>query len=354
MEHKYADLATLPYTDPEKEHRVAIVLNGDKKCGYHISLNLYNHGYTVYIGCRNVANYTKAYEQIKLQVNKTNIGTKTKRKNNAKQETAEKKNFGRLEYLPMDMKDLKTVMRAVLRFQKAEERLDLLIDSGGGYIGVAHQTTKDGFDLQLQTNYVSQALCALLLLPQINHAKGKIIFMSSVCHFLQYQTCDAFEKQTYDYSPSFIFSWFRYGLAKTLCIQFLKILAIKNPSITCYSVNPGIVINTNIFSSLTTLPVLGIFFWLFFQMVTLLFGVSEQKGAASVVQLALGGERSLPNTKEHNTKRSVDLVSGKYFNKYGIAINPSPVANNLDNSASTWILTVRLLRDRNIQIPSDL
>ncbi|KAL6944933.1 hypothetical protein ACO0QE_002375 [Hanseniaspora vineae] len=143
MKNKYADLATLPYIDPAKEHKVAIVLNGDKKCGYHISLILYNHGYTVYMGCRNVANYTKAYEQIKLQVNNSNSETKAKRKNNAKQQAAtHKRNFGRLEYLPMDMKDLKTVVRAILRFQKIEERLDLLIDSGGGYIGVAHKQPK--------------------------------------------------------------------------------------------------------------------------------------------------------------------------------------------------------------------
>ncbi|KAL6944934.1 hypothetical protein ACO0QE_002376 [Hanseniaspora vineae] len=89
-------------------------------------------------------------------------------------------------------------------------------------------------------------------------------------------------------------------------------------------------------------------------MVTLVFGVSEQKGAASVLQLALGGANGLATIRHETPQSSVNLVSGKYYNKYGTAINPSPVANNLDNSASTWILTVRLLRDRNIKISSDL
>ena len=138
--------------------------------------------------------------------------------------------------------------------------------------------------------------------------------------------------------PNIIFTWMRYAMAKTALIQFTKMLAIKHPDVLCISVHPGLVMETNLFSYWTRLPIVGIFFWIFFQIVGYFFGVSNEQGSLATLKSAL------------SAKLTLDKDNGKYFTTGGVESKPSYVANNLDNAASSWIWTVHELRDRGFEV----
>lgn len=83
---------------------------------------------------------------------------------------------------------------------------------------------------------------------------------------------------------------------------------------------------------------MGIFFWMLFQIVALLFGVSYEQGSLATLKCILS---------PHLT---TDKDNGKYFITGAVESKPSYVANNLDDAASTWIWTVHALRDRGFEV----
>lgn len=323
------DLNDLPFYNPSQGERIAIITGGHSGIGYYTTLHLYMHGFTVYICGRNSH---KVHKSIKSIIDEATDRT-NKLPNSMRRERLSY--FGSIHYIHLDLTDLKSVERATIKIQRSVTHIDVLINNAG-IMAVPYQLTKDGFETQLQTNYISHFLFTMRLLPLVKKNHGRIISLSSLGHLLEFRYWKL--SKQWNIWPDIVFTWFRYAVSKTSLIQFTKMLSIKNPDVLCVSLHPGLVMNTNLFSYWTRLPLIGIFFWVLFQVIGFFFGVSNEQGAIASLKCALDENLS---TEEDN---------GKYFTTGGAESKSSYIANNLDDAASTWIWTVHQLNDRGYSI----
>lgn len=323
---KPVNVADLPYYDPVVDRKVALVTGGNSGIGYYTVLHLYLHGFKVYLGGRNSHRVNHAIKEIRQEAKV--------RLQKDKDNTLSRK-VGQLEYLHIDLTDLNSVEKACKKLRTQETTLDVLINNAG-VMALPYGLTKDNFEIQMQTNYISHFLLTIRLLPLLKAAHGRIVTVSSVGHQLILFNCNPGSQ--FNYWPDAFFMWCRYALAKTASIQFTKMLAIKHPDILSVSLHPGLVMNTNLFSYCTRLPFVGIFFWILFQVVGYFFGVSNEQGSISTLKCALSPDLS------------TELDNGAYFTTGGYMSTPSRVARSLDNAASTWIWTVNELRNRGHEV----
>ena len=352
----YPDWEDLPYFDLQKNQKIAIVLHGDKKCGYHITKHLFKHGIKVYVACRSKANFNAVKEKIiYASVEEESKAYDSPNAVNSSIVDKISKRFGQIKYLYMDVTDLESVYNSCLYFREKEDHLDLFIDSGGGYIASSHFNTNDDYDIQLQTNYIAQVLIIFQLIDLLDKCSGSVISVSSFLHFLTTKTPLKEEEWSdtlaeYNRFPNFVYCWFRYALAKTFMIQFLTILSIKRPNVNYFNINVGILMDPSIYTHLTRLPIIGLWFWSFFQMVNILLGVDEIKSSKSVLQVALNSMDKIND----NSMSSGNTELAKYYNRGGKLSKSSKVSRDLDYSTATWINTVHSLKDRGYTASSKL
>lgn len=305
-----------------KQRKVAVITAGNSGVGWHTAHELYVQGYVVYLAGRSKMRCMKLIHEI---------------------ETVADSLGGELRFLELDLALLDLVLAAATALKSMESHLDVLVNNAG-VMGLSPATTPDLFELQLQTNYVLQFLLTTKLLPLLERAADmdpdgdppRVLYLSSVGHRLAFRYFNL--GLTFDYHPDAIFTWFRYAMAKTAGIHFMKMLALRNPRILCVSVQPGFVMNTNYFSYWTRLPIIGILFWCFFQLFGYFFGVTVEQGADALVAGALDPQLTL---EEH---------SGATLGKDGKKVSCSSVAGNMDYAARSWIWTIHQLGKRHIDL----
>ena len=314
----------LPYYDPLKETKIAVITGGNSGIGYYTTLHFYMHGFIVYVCGRNSHRINKAIRDIVTEASVKAASTPSR-----------ERKFGSIHFVPVDLTDLKTVEMAASRIANMADHVDVLINNAG-IMAVPYELTKDGYEIQLQTNYISHFLFTMRLLPLVSKCRGRIISLSSLGHYLEFKYWPL--DKNWNLKPDFIFTWFRYAVSKTALIQFTKMLAIKHPDVLSISLHPGLVMNTNLFSYWTRLPIVGIFLWILFQFIGFFFGVSNEQGSVATLRCALSPEITL------------EKDNGKYFTTGGLESRSSRVATNVDDAASTWIWTVRELKKKGFDL----
>ncbi|KAI5951843.1 hypothetical protein KGF54_004918 [Candida jiufengensis] len=339
-----------PYLDPAKDRRVAIITGGNSGIGFYTVLQLYLHGYIIYIAGRSRSRCNKSIKE--LQIKAYEILDSTYSTNNEESDNdnlieltkIKNRKLGELHYLELDLSSLQSVLKAVETFKQKEDFLHLLINNAGA-MAVPYTLTQDNFEIQLQTNFISPFLLTLKLLPILEKTKDKfpniietprVIYLSSIGHQIAIKYFNL--KKPMNYRPDFVFTWVRYGIAKTAGIHFMKMLALRNPKVLCLIVHPGFVMNPNIFTYWTNLPIVGILFWCFFQIFAYFFGVTPEQGSEEVLKESL------------NSNFVIEKNNGEYFGPGGKEIQPSKIANNMDYAARTWIWTIHELNERGIAI----
>lgn len=328
------DPTTLPYYNPKTHRRVALITAGNSGVGWYTALHLYLHGYVVYLAGRS---RTRCQDLIKTLVQEAARISATYTTQQRDVRTA-----GELHYLEIDLASLASVLRAVSTFRNLEKHLNILLNNADVSV-LPYTVTSDGFDVQLQTNYVSPFLLTIKLLPLLERTADlyptieapRVIYISLVAHriALRYFSLSS----CLNHHPNFIFTWIRYSIAKTAGIHFMRMLALRNPRVLCISVHPGFIMNTNYFSYWTRLPIIGIMFWLFFEIFGLLFGVTVEQGSHALVKCSLDPQLS----PEHD--------NGSHF-AYSNKAEPSRIARNMDYAARSWIWTIHQLGKRHIDI----
>lgn len=332
------DHETMSYLDPGNDRRVVLITGGNSGVGWYTVLNLYLHGYVVYIAGRSKTRTLKSIKELEREATAVRLQYTL-------QQTSYERFLGELHFLEVDLACLASVTRAVETFQKLETHLNILVNNAG-CMAQPHSLTKDGFEIQMQTNYISPFLLTTKLIPLLEETNElypesvppKIIYLSSIGHRLAVRYFNL--NCTFDYKPNMLFTWIRYGLAKTCGIHFMKMLALRNPKILCLSVHPGFVMNTNSFAYWTSLPIIGIIFWCLFYIFGYLFGVTFEQGALTTVRLCM------------DPKLTLEKDNGKYFGNKGVEAEPSIIARNMNYAARTWIWTVHQLSERKIAIPN--
>lgn len=90
---------------------------------------------------------------------------------------------GRISFAPLDLADLASVAAFAKAFAEGHDRLDILINNAGVMALPARQTTKDGFEMQLGTNFLGAFALTALLLPLLRRSPAaRTVQLSSLAH----------------------------------------------------------------------------------------------------------------------------------------------------------------------------
>ena len=331
------ELDSLPYLNPNVDRRIAFITGGSSGLGFYSVLQLYLHGYTVYIAGRSKSRCLKSIKELKNKAIDIRLEYTSSQLN--------ERFLGDLRFLEVDLSNLNLVISAVENFKKLEDHLHILINNAGA-MALPYTLTIDKFEIQLQTNFVSPLVLTTKLLPILQKTADKfpklptprIIYLGSFGH--QFALPYFNLSNNLNHYPNFIFTWIRYGMAKVAGIHFMKMLTLRNPKVLFLTVHPGLVMNTNLFSYWIRLPIVGIIFWFAFYLFGYFFGVTSKEGADVVIKCALDENLTVEND------------NGKYFGPDGKESQPSSIATNMDYAARTWIWTIKELSQRGIDIPN--
>ncbi|MFB5676908.1 SDR family oxidoreductase [Paenibacillus terreus] len=144
---------------PSQRGRSAIV-TGTGGLGYETALELAKNEAEVILAGRDKAKGAEGVKKIRNSVSSANI-----------------------QFEELDLASLASVQAFAERMNKDRQSLDLLINNAGVMTPPTRKTTKDGFELQLGTNYLGHFALTAHLMPLLRKGqKPRVIHLSSVAH----------------------------------------------------------------------------------------------------------------------------------------------------------------------------
>lgn len=306
----------LPFNDPAKSRLVAIVTGANTGLGYLVTLQLYLHGWTVYLGCRSTLRAFNAISDIR-----------------AASSTRNPAQLGSLHVLPMDLVSLSSVRDAIEIFQLKEPKLDLLINNAG-IMAVPFSLTNDNYEIQLQVNHISPFFLTYALIPQLLKSTcipPRVIFLSSIGHNMAWPAMDYLSS---DFRPNLFWAFRRYGISKTAGIHSAIAFGQRYPSVLFLAVHPGFSLNTGILKHYSCRRYTGSFYKAGFRAFNRVFGVDPEHASWAVLQAAL--------SPSYTTSQN-----GSYLVEYGQVFQPSEWVVQPQAVRTTWHWTVNQLVVRN-------
>ncbi|KAI5955749.1 hypothetical protein KGF54_001251 [Candida jiufengensis] len=333
---KFFNPETAPYYDPKIDRRVVLITGGNTGIGWYTVLHLYLHGYIIYMAGRTESKVLKAFEDIKKEAELRN-SKKLEKDPEFKQHP-----YGELHHIYIDLLDLSTIPKAVKNFGSKENKLDILIGNAG-IMGVPYKITKDDYEIQYQVNFVSHFLLILNILPYLRKESTtgvipRIVLLSSIGHnFASYKHFKP-EQNKLNCFPNSIYTWVRYGIAKTSEIQIIKQLKIKEPEILSIAIHPGIILGTELYNHWREIPIIKYGANAFFAISDKLIGVSNEEGSLATLKACMDPELTIKKD------------SGEYFVTGGIVDKPSKNASNLKYGEETWDWNLKELQKRGFEV----
>ena len=132
-----------PTSLPDLSGKVYIVTGGNAGIGYETIVHLVRHNAKVYMGCRSPQKGSAAVQAIQKLVPGADV-----------------------QLLILDHMNLASIVAGTKDFTSKETTLNGLVNNAG-IMAVPFETSKDGYESQWQTNYLSHALLTHLLLPTL-------------------------------------------------------------------------------------------------------------------------------------------------------------------------------------------
>ncbi|KAK0621012.1 short chain dehydrogenase reductase [Immersiella caudata] len=126
--------------------KVYLITGSNTGIGKELAQILYSANATVYMACRTESKARNAMQDIR---------------------SAAPSSKGRLEFLPLDLSDLRTVKAAAEQFIASQTKLHVLFNNAGVMVPPDGQKTAQGYDLQLGTNCLGPFLLTQLLTPTL-------------------------------------------------------------------------------------------------------------------------------------------------------------------------------------------
>jgi NAD(P)-dependent dehydrogenase (short-subunit alcohol dehydrogenase family) len=143
---------------PSQIGKLALVTGATGGLGYETALELARAGADVVLTGRNAAKGTAALARIKAEVPQA-----------------------RVTYEGLDLSALGNVKAFAEDFSARHGRLDILVNNAGVMAPPSRQLTRDGFELQFETNYLSHFALTARLLPLLRAAPaGRVVPLASV------------------------------------------------------------------------------------------------------------------------------------------------------------------------------
>ncbi|KAF7160021.1 hypothetical protein CNMCM5623_005567 [Aspergillus felis] len=211
---------------PDLSGYVIIVTGGNQGVGYATTLHLAKRHARVYLAARSKTRAMQAIEEMKRVDSSIDV-----------------------RFLLLDLQSMASVKEAAEQFMREETQLDILIHNAG-IMAVPYQVTDDGYESQIQTNYLSPYAFTRAILPALERAAAahpgdpnrvRVVNVSSSGHNFAPSIGIDFEdinmsSHTGEFAP-----WRRYGQFKLAMIHNAYSLneRYKIRGITAYSLNPG-------------------------------------------------------------------------------------------------------------------
>ena len=213
-----------------------------------------------------------------------------------------------------DLSSISDMKRVAAEVAAAEPRIDVLINNAGAAF-TSRQLSADGLEMTFATNHMAYFVVTLMLLDKLKASEGaRIVSTASDAHNSGRLDFD-------DLTMEKRYSTFRaYGTSKLCNILFTRELArrLAGTGVTANCLHPGFV-RTRIGDNNRTLALIG--------KVVKLFGLPPEKGAETIVFLALSPE--------------VARVNGHYFYKCKPA-TPSASAQSDGDALRLWQVSEKL------------
>ncbi|KAJ3269845.1 Dehydrogenase reductase SDR member 13 [Terramyces sp. JEL0728] len=228
--------------------KVAIVTGGSSGIGKVTCFELARLNCTVVIAARNQEKTLPIIEQIKKDTGNDKV-----------------------EFLHLELDDLKTIPLAVKEFLSKHDKLDLLINNAG--IANAGGMTKDGFEITFGTNHLGPYLFTELLKSTIEKTPdARIIIVSSKAHYRgkRYDWSIIKEPNTKTVTID------SYNDSKLANVMYARKLAKELKNTLVFSLHPGVVA-TDVWRNLP---------WIL-QPIIKFFMLSEEQGAMTTLYCAL-------------------------------------------------------------------
>ncbi|MFF6782563.1 oxidoreductase [Streptomyces sp. NPDC012510] len=199
---------------PDQRGRTAVVTGANSGIGYVAARELARRGAQVVLACRSTERGLAALERMGSEVPDAHI-----------------------ELLRLDLGDLQSVREFVAGYDRAYDRLDLLINNAG-VMAVAQGRTADGFETQFGTNHLGHFALTGLLLPRLLATPGaRVVTLSSAMHMRANIDIDNLNGER-KYGR-----WLAYGRSKTANLLFThelaRRLAAHGSEVVAAAAHPG-------------------------------------------------------------------------------------------------------------------
>lgn len=279
--------------------KTVIITGANTGIGKETAIDLASRGARVIIGCRSKARGEQAVADIARESGNDNIYLKL-----------------------IDLSSFKSVREFANDVLKTEERLDILINNAGMFMG-PFQKTEDGFESHFQVNHLGHFLLTQMLIELLKKsAPSRIINVSSMAHSLakQFDFEDIGKEE--GYSPSF-----SYAISKLANIvhaqELSKRFSIEN--VTSYSLHPGCVL-TEIDRHLKEMYPILVNLSKFIKPLMRIVLKNSKEGAQTTICCAV--------------EQGLEELSGEYFTDCGVG-RVSKHANDTDFGKKLWDFSMK-------------
>jgi NAD(P)-dependent dehydrogenase (short-subunit alcohol dehydrogenase family) len=209
---------------PGQTGRVAVVTGGNRGLGYEVAALLARHGVSVVLAVRDAERGRMAAASIARAVPGADVVVQ-----------------------PVDLARQDSVRRAAAAIRSRYDRIDLLINNAG-VMYTPRQTTVDGFELQLATNYLGHFTLTGLLLDRLLATPGsRVVNVSSLGHriraridFNDLQSVGTYDRIAAYGRSKLALLMFTYELARRLSTTDTTIAVAAHPG----SANTGLFYNS--------------------------------------------------------------------------------------------------------------
>jgi NAD(P)-dependent dehydrogenase (short-subunit alcohol dehydrogenase family) len=151
--------AWTPANIPSQAGKIAIVTGANSGLGYFTTLELARKGAQVIMACRSRDKTEPAIQDIRKQVPDAKV-----------------------EFMALDLADLKSIRSFAQAFTSRHSRLDLLINNAG-VMALPFRKTADGFEMQIGTNHLGHFALTGLLLDTLKATPGsRVVNVASLAH----------------------------------------------------------------------------------------------------------------------------------------------------------------------------
>lgn len=203
-------------SDIPRQNGRSVVITGTGGLGFQDALALARAGADVTIAGRNPAKGAVAVDHIRAAVPGAQV-----------------------QFEEVDLGRLDSIARCAERLRKSRDRLDILINNAAVMTPPQRQTTADGFELQLGTNYLGHFALTAQLLPLLQRGNApRIINLSSVAARNGQINFDDLQAER-NYQPMAV-----YAQSKLACLLFAFELQRRSTAagwgITSIAAHPGI------------------------------------------------------------------------------------------------------------------